>query len=354
MIHLMRWNSTSNTGGPVAESELPPAATDLPEGDVLWIDLATPTPEEEHRVLKQFFPVHTLTLEDATRPRRVPEEGPHLPKVEEFPDYLFAIVNPLARGLASKLKKEPLPASPLEPPAEPVHGLHGKHRPQLSAVLTHRVLITHHYEPLDCVEEVTAHLARHGETIRRGPDYLFHLILDAMVDDYAAVVDRVTGLLDGLERGVFKDPSPHQLAKLLRLKRVVSRLRKTLILEREVLARLMRGEFELVSEREIAYYRNVYDHLVRYTELIESAREMVSDLMQTHLAAAGNHLNRIMKFLTTISTIVLPMSLIAGVYGMNFPGMPELKWEYGYPFALALMACTGLGSFLLFRWRGWL
>jgi magnesium transporter len=99
----------------------------------------------------------------------------------------------------------------------------------------------------------------------------------------------------------------------------------------------------------------VYDHLVRYTELIESAREMVSDLMQTHLAAASNRLNRVMKYLTTISTIVLPMSLIAGIYGMNFrKNMPELDWEWGYPFALGLMACTGVGSYLLFRSRGWL
>lgn len=352
MIHILRWNSATNTGG--SAPELPANLEDLPADDVLWIDLADPAPEEERRVLEQFFPIHALTLEDMTRPRRMPGEGPHLPKVEEFPQYLFAIVNPLARGLAAVLKKEPLPAHAEEPPAEPVHKLHGRHRPQLSVVLSHHVLITHHTEPLDCIDEVSARLGRHTEMLRRGPDYLFHLILDAMVDDYAAVVDRVTGLLDGLERGVFKDPSPPQLAKLLRLKRVVSRLRKTLILEREVLARLMRGEFELVNEREIAYYRNVYDHLVRYTELIESAREMVSDLMQTHLAAASNRLNRVMKFLTTISTIVLPMSLIAGIYGMNFKQMPELEWPFGYPFAIGLMACTGLGSFLLFRWRGWL
>lgn len=116
-----------------------------------------------------------------------------------------------------------------------------------------------------------------------------------------------------------------------------------------------RGEFELVEEREIAYYRNVFDHLVRYTELIEAAREMVSDLMQTHLSAASNRLNQIMKTLTMISTVVLPMSLIAGIYGMNFrQGMPELDWEYGYPFALGLMLLTGVAAFTLFRWRRWI
>jgi magnesium transporter len=339
MISVFRWNCTTNVSGPAAVDDLPATADAIAGDDVFWIDLAEPTPEEEQRVFGQFFPVHPLTLEDMNRARRNPDGGSHLPKVEEFPNYLFVIVNPL----------------PAKPPADDHHEpMNVKQRPQLSAVLAKNLLITHHLQPLACVEHAAAHLGRHGDTLRRGPDYLFHLILDAMVDDYAEVVDRVTVALDGLERGVFKDPSPHQLARMLKLKRSVSKLRKTLVLEREVLARLMRGEFELVDEREIAYYRNVYDHLVRYTELIESAREMASDLMQTHLAAAGNRLNKVMKFLTTISTIVLPMSLIAGIYGMNFTNMPELKWEGGYWYALGLMALTGVGSFLLFRWRGWL
>jgi magnesium transporter len=221
-------------------------------------------------------------------------------------------------------------------------------------VLTPNVLATHHYRPVECVDEVLAHLDRHGEPVRRGPDYVCHLVLDAMVDDYAPVVDRVSSHLDRLEGRVFRDPSPKVLSRMLRLKRLVSGMRKTLILEREVLARLVRGEFDLVDEREVAYYRNVFDHLVRYTELIESAREMVSDLMQTHLSAASNRLNQVMKFLTMISTVVLPMSLVGTIYGMNFKKMPELDWQYGYPMALGIMALTGVCSFLLFRWRGWI
>ena len=131
-------------------------------------------------------------------------------------------------------------------------------------------------------------------------------------------------------------------------------MRKTLIIEREVLARLIRGEFEVVGEREIAYYRNVYDHLVRYTELIEAAREMVSDLGETHLAAVSNRLNEIMKVLTMISTIILPMTLISSVYGMNFKDMPELNWRYGYPLAVGLMLFTAMLGVWLFRWRKWL
>ena len=131
-------------------------------------------------------------------------------------------------------------------------------------------------------------------------------------------------------------------------------LRKTLVTEREVLARLIRGEFDRIDQREVVYYRNVYDHLTRYAELTESAREMVSDLMQTHLAATSNRLNEVVKTLTMISTIILPLTLISGIYGMNFKHMPELESEWGYPIALGMMATIALLGVGFFRYKRWL
>ena len=344
MIHVLRWDPATHTGRRLDPSELPASHAELNGDDAIWIDLDNPTPEEEERVLRQFLPVHPLTLEDVTKPRRHPAEGAHLPKAEEFKDYLFVIVNPLPPEVG--------PAAPTGTPDSKVR----RRRPQLSAVMTERALVTHHYDQLPAVGEVRAYAARHEECARRGPDYLFHLILDRMVDEYTPVVERIADRLDRLETGMFRRPSREVLARLLRLKRRVSFLRKTLILEREVLARLTRGEFDLVDPREIAYYRNVYDHLVRYTELIEAAREMVSDLMQSHLAAVSNRLNEIMKVLTMISTVVLPMTLIAGVYGMNFEAnvWPDFKSSWGFPFAIAAMALTGVVAFVWFRRRGWL
>lgn len=350
MISILHWNSTAKACHIAALDQLPATVNEVADDDVWWIDLGEPTPEEEERIFGTFFKVHPLTLEDITRPRTTPGQGPHLPKVEEFPDYLFAIVNPLPPGLAEALTVPPK-GLPKPPPAAV---LTRKHRPQLSAVLNHRVLVTHHFIPLECVATARKYIDRHLETARRGPDFLFHNVLDAMVDEYAPVVDRIGARLDRLETRMFESPTPQLLARLLRLKRVVSGLRKTLILEREVLARLIRGEFELVEDREVVYYRNVYDHLVRYTELIESAREMVSDLMETHLSAVSARLNQVMKVLTMISTIVLPMTLVAGIYGMNFEHMPELKWQYGYPMALGIMLLLGVGSLLFFRWRKWM
>jgi magnesium transporter len=283
-----------------------------------------------------------LTLEDMTRLRREPDSPPHLPKAEEFPDYLFVIVNPLSPGVGMQVAGGKL------------NGTRGTLSTQLSAVLTEHLLITHHYQPLASIDALASFLVRHDAQAERGPDFLFHLVLDDAVDQLAPVLDFLEDELDRLEERVFGRPAPTLLPRLLRLKRVIVGLRKSMIHEREVLARLQRGDFALIDDRERHYYRNVYDHLIRFTELIEGARDMVSDLMQTHLAAVSNKLNEVMKALAMVSTVVLPMTLVAGIYGMNFTHMPELHWKAGYPFALALMALTAIGSVAFFKWKRWL
>jgi magnesium transporter len=333
---------------------LPESVAAIPADEVVWIHLTEPTPEEEAAVFEGFMKVHVLTLEDITKMRREPESGAHFPKVEEFPDYLFVIVNPLPPGL-SELAAGQGKVTPGQSRPSASRMLR-RNRPQLSAVVTRNLLITHGTTPLECINEARHYLDRHEEAAVRGPDYLFHIVLDAMVDEYAPVVEWVAGQLDRLEMRIFTHPTRQLIARILRLKRVVTGMRKTLILEREVLARLTRGEFTLVDEREVAYYRNVYDHLVRYTELIEAAREMVSDLGETHLAAVSNRLNEVMKVLAMISTIVLPMTLVAGIYGMNFeknvwPHFQDSEW--GFAFALGLMVLTGVVSLAFFKWRKW-
>jgi magnesium transporter len=341
---------------------LPESVAAIPPDEVIWVHLTEPTPEEEAAVFERFMRIHTLTLEDVTRIRREPESGAHFPKVEEFPDYLFVIVNPLPPGLhdLAVVKKTATGApdgdtSAKRPSLPSASRMLRRHRPQLSAVITRNLLITHGTAPLACIDAARQFLDRHEEAAGRGPDYLFHIVLDAMVDEYAPVVEWVAAQLDRLEMRIFTHPTRQLITRILRLKRVVTGMRKTLIIEREVLARLIRGEFVLVEEREVVYYRNVYDHLVRYTELIEAAREMVSDLGETHLAAVSNRLNEVMKVLAMISTIILPMTLIAGIYGMNFEEnvWPGFKTEWGFAFAIALMASTGIGSLAYFKWRKW-
>ncbi len=343
MIAIYVWNRTERKAQKLEAAVLSSQREALLAADkVVWIDLQTPTPDEEALVLQSFFPIHVLSLEDTTRLRREPEAQPNLPKVEEFPDYLFVIVNPLTTAFLQEIHNLGNPSSDVKP------------HTQLSAILTEHLLITHHCEPMPCIADLQLYLQRHETQGDRGPDYLFHLILDSTVDQYIPVLDHIDDHLDEMETQILEYPQPAQFQKLLRLKREIIRLRKTLIYEREVLVRLARGEFELVDERETIYYRNVYDHLVRFTELIESSREMATDLSQSYLASTSNRLNQIMKVLAMISTIILPMSLIASVYGMNFEVLPELKWPWGYPFALGLMAVSATVSLAFFVWKKWL
>jgi magnesium transporter len=341
MIAIHCWNRSAKTLHAYRIDELCQRRAELlAEPWVVWIDLSQPSEEEEKLILEQFFTVHSLSLEDIRRLRREPAALPHLPKVEEFPDYLFVIVNPLTQ----KMREQSDTA------AERDHGL-----TQLSAILTHNLLITHHMVELACVQKVHNYVHRHQAQIDRGPDFLFHIVLDNTVDEFVPVLDEVEGTLEKLEAAIIRRPRQPLFLQLLRLKRVIIVLRKTLISEREVLVRLARGEFALIDDRETVYYRNVYDHLVRFTELIESSREMVTDLMQTYLSAQANHLNQIMKVLTMISTVVLPMTLIAGIYGMNFDALiPETKNPWGFTVTLGMMLFSGIVSLGFFWWKRWL
>lgn len=339
MISLYCWQPNHPHGTWVDLLELPAELPKIPQGEIWWLDLDDPSPEEEDLVFRKFLPIHPLTLEDITRARREPDQAPHLPKVEEFPDYLFVVANPLR--------------PPPETGAESIDFGAATATVQLSAILTNQVLITHHYPVLPAVTESKQFLYRHAEQCGRGPDYLFHLVLDRLVDDFAPEIDRIVDRLDVIEETVFRTPTSRLITELIHLKRRVISLRKTLILMREVLARLTRGEFDLVEAREIVYYRNVFDHLVRYTEFIEGAREMVSDLMQIHMAAVSNKLNGIMKVLAMVSTVILPMSLIASIYGMNFEHMPEIHWTYGYPLSLAAMLLIAVIAVAIFYRQRW-
>jgi len=348
MIYCFSWNRLTKTIQCLEPAllEKNPDRLNNPD-EIIWIDLSNPTEEEEQLVLRRIKPIHTLSLEDMTYLRRHPETGPHFPKVEEFPEYLFVIVNPLARRYRKHLGTE------TDAPTAQEAGESSNYFTQLSAILTRTTLITHHFEPLDCIDEVMSFLGRHRTMVDRGPDYIFHLLLDNTVDEFVPVLDYIDDSLDEIELELLENPTRKLFMRLVRLKREVILLRKTLIHEREILVRLSRGEFDLVETRETAYYRNVYDHLLRFTELIESSRELTTDLMQSYLASTSNKMNEIMKALAMISTTILPMSLIAGIYGMNFKYMPELEFPWGYPASLLIMLVAGFGSFLFFRWRKW-
>jgi magnesium transporter len=315
-------------------------ARDGEEASTVWIDLNDPTTEEEDRILKEVFDFHPLSILDCRRDRLDPDRGDHLPKVEDFGHYLFAIIN------AIELRREE--------GGDPADQRISVETHQFNAYIGERFLVTHHYEPSKAAETTGLLCQKNSLLLERGPDYLYHLILDHIVDEYSPILDELDDRTDELEDEVFNRLDSRTLPKILDMKRQVFRLRRITTYQREMVYRLSRGEFPLVSDREIAYYRNVFDHLVRAAELAESYRDVLTGLLDAYLSMTSNRMNEVMKVLTIISTFFLPLTFIVGLYGMNFEFMPELHWRYGYPFVLGLMVLVSVGMFIFFRRKKWL
>lgn len=307
-----------------------------PEG-VLWVDLDDPSEAEEETLLVSLLDIHPLAIEDSQRGKE--EEG-HLPKVEDFGEFLFIIFNPIER---KNNAGESQPTQKLD-----------IHTSQLSAFLFKRMLVTHHYRPLRSIVYATQMCGKNPQTLARGPDYLFHLIIDDIVDNYTPILDAMDESTDSLEDEVFKKPSQRCMVRILQLKKDIMTTRRIAVYQREMLNRLSRGEFDLISQGEMLYYRNVYDHLVRMTDLAESYRDVVSGLLDAYLSVTSNNLNQVMKVLTIISTIFLPLSFITGFFGMNFKFLPGSEWEYGVLSAAVFMLAVGLGMLWVFKRNKWM
>ncbi len=303
----------------------------------IWIDLEDPSDAEEETLLVSLLDFHPLAIEDAQR--GVDDEG-HLPKVEDFGNYLFVIFNPVEGSYNG-------------PSVEMATAIEIK-TAQLSAFLTKRVLVTHHYKPLRSVGHAIQLCTKNPMTIGRGPDFLFHLIIDDIVDNYTPLLDGLDNAIDVMEDEVFQQPTQESMHRILHLKRNIMTIRRIAMYQREMLNRLSRGEFSLITQEEMLYYRNVYDHLVRMADVTDSYRDVVSGLLDAYLSVTSNKLSQVMKVLTIISTIFLPLSVITGFFGMNFEFIPGLHWEHGHTIATLIMAVVAGGMLWWFRFKRWI
>lgn len=307
-----------------------------PDG-VLWIDLEDPNEAEEETILVSLLDVHPLAIEDCQKGKD--EEG-HLPKVEDFNEYLFVIFNPVERVAAGE-----------------VHRTNRRieiRTTQLSSFLSKRVLVTHHYKPQRAIANTVQLLSKNPQALGKGPDFLFHIIIDDVVDNYSPILDSLDEAVDSMEEEVFRSPAQRTMVRILELKKNIMTIRRVAVYQREMLHRLSRGEFPLITRDEMIYYRNVYDHLVRMTDLAESYRDIVTGLLDAYLSVTSNNLNQVMKVLTIISTIFLPLSVITGFFGMNFKYLPGAEWEYGVLAAAVFMLLVGVGMLWVFRKNKWI
>jgi magnesium transporter len=297
-----------------------------------WVRLVDPTAEERDAVMAA-FDLHPLSIEDV--------EGEGRPKVEEFPSHTFILVKAATLRGGDVAFEEELRVQPV--------GL----------FVGPDWLVTYERAALSPIERVWERVeSGDGRLLARGPDFTACQVVDRIVDEYFGLLDEVQTIIERVEDDVLSDPGIWVLEDLNAVRRDLLSIRRLLWPTREAVTVLARGDPPEVQGETEKYFRNVYDHLVQLVELTETYRDLASGARDIYLNALSVSTNEVMKKLTVVATIVLPLTFVVGVYGMNFGetrwNMPELLWPYGYP---AVMLGMGLVAFVLvvyFRREGWL
>lgn len=304
----------------------------LDSESVSWVDVKGLGSEDVLRRLGQVFSLHPLVLEDIVN-------VPQRPKIEEYDEQLLII----ARMVTLKASGN------------------GFISEQVSLVLGRHYLLTVQEEPeYDCFGPIRERIRTSKGTIRKqGADYLAYALLDSIIDGFFPVLEEYGEQIEDLENEVVANPSRQTLEKIHTVKRELLGLRRAIWPQRDAINALIRDGSDLISHDVHIYLRDCYDHAIQLLDMVETYRELAASLMDVYLSSVSNKMNEIMKLLTVISSIFIPLTFIAGVYGMNFDpskspfNMPELDWYWGYPACWAVMLTTAFGLVYFFWRRGW-
>jgi magnesium transporter len=309
-------------------TELEAISEHLKEPDTLvWLDLEAPDGAEV-ALLRGEFGFHPLAIEDAVKAHE-------RPKVDAYSGYyLFVFYAAAYNGEAN--------------PDDPQIDLRG-----LSIFAGKNFIVTLHRRPIDQVAQTIARWQVPDSPLGYSVGGILHALLDAIVDDYFTLMDQVVDRVEDLEDQIFSRQREGAIEEIFALKKDLLLLRRVVAPERDVLNVLLRQETPIFKPEGILYMQDVYDHIVRVTDTIDTYRDLLSSALESYLSLQSNQLNQLVKTLTLSSIILMACGLIAGIYGMNFDFMPELHWPLGYPFALGLMLFVGLGLGLYFHSRKW-
>lgn len=323
------------SGEALREKELtdPAQCTRCQEPGVLsWVDVHGLRDVAFLEKIGETYDLHPLILEDIVNVAQ-------RPKLEDMDDYLFVSARML-------YPSEESGADAIEIRSE-----------QFSLVLGRDFVLTfqENGDARDVLDPIRARLrAGKGRLRRQGADYLAYALLDAVVDGYFLALERIGEELEDMHDEVIAEPSRDDLAYIHELRRTINFLRRAAWPLREVLGALHRGDASLISRETIFYFKDVYDHAIQIIDVIENFRDTAAALMDVYLSSLSMRLNSVMKVLTVISTIFMPLTFIVGVYGMNFENMPELRWPWGYYLTLGLCGAVAGAMLLYFRRLRWL
>jgi magnesium transporter len=335
MIHVFRYRQDRGVAAPIPADEIDQLLA--APGELLWIDATAPSSAELER-LRSELNLHPLALEDLTH-------RSDRPRIEQF-DGLYAIVF-YAIGVPVGGDLECL---------------------QINLLVARNYLLTVHETPIPVLEEVIRRWQVNAERMDPDVGIPVYSLLDTLVDGYFPCVDEITERVEAMEDQVFQGLNQEAIQAIFHLKKDLLRFRRIVAPERDVINVLLRREQPIFSERSLIYFQDIYDHLVRITDSIDTYRDLLSSAMDAYLSVASNRLaensiklaeganqlNKTMQALTSWSIILMSASLIAGIYGMNFRIMPELGLRYGYFGALGTMLVLGVGLLIVFKRKGWL
>jgi magnesium transporter len=296
------------------------------QGGVTWINVSGIHQVKNLEKLGECFNIHPLVLEDIL-------DAEQRPKIEDYDDYLYIVLATSRPGAESQeLASE-----------------------QISLILGPHYVISFQEDDGDLFAPIRERLLKAKGRIRKlGADYLAYTLIDLIVDNYFVELEKFGDQVEMLEDKVMSQPTPETLRDVHRFKNDMIMLRKSLWPLREVIARLERRESPLISENLTMYFRDVYDHTIIAIETVETYRDILSGMLDIYLSSMSNRLNEIMKVLTIIATIFMPLTFITSLYGMNFKNMPELQWQYGYYGVVVVIAVIAVAMLEYFRRKRWI
>jgi magnesium transporter len=303
----------------------PESLRDAPEGTLHWIDLEDPTIKES-AILEDPFRFHPLAIEDCLA-------EVHHPKLDDYDAYIFLIVH----GMRFDAPTDQFITR------------------ELDVFLGPNFLVTHHKGPMRSITAIRDQCSKDIEAaFPKGCDFLLHHILDQMFDHYFPSLDSLEDKIQLVQVEVFECPTKDTLDRIFTLRKDIMQLKKLCVPQREIVSRLARADVKVISPRATAYFRDIHDNLYRIVEAAASYNDMVQSTMDAYLSAVSNRLNETMKRLTVIGAIMAALTVITGVYGMNFEHMPELKWRFGYLFVWGLMGVASAGLYVFFKKKEWI
>lgn len=307
-------------------SEIDPASIGellADRGSLLWFDIEDPA-QTDLALLQQEFGFHDLALEDVLR------RGQR-PKVDEYGDYYFIVVYGAITDLNRRI-----------------------HTREIHCFWGTNYCVTLHDGPVPEIRQAIERWAVGHEDRRHGVAYQVYALLDAVIDGYFPVIDKIAERIDDLESAIFDSRGHSAIQDLFDLRRELIRTRRLLAPARDLMNELIRRDVPVFPRSLVPYLADVYDHSIRVMDALDLQRDLLTTAMESYLSVTANRLNQTMRTLTALTVGIMVPTLIAGIYGMNFANMPELGWTFGYPLAIALMVGAVAALFVAFRRRRWL